>query len=77
MTKKKGSDDKPLAAPLAAAEEAVAPDSDVSIPQEPAPPEITAKAERGEEVLDWQKPDYSGPLSIEQAMWRNERMGRK
>lgn len=37
------------------------------------------KAERGEEIEppDWQKPDYSGPLNIEQAEWRNTRLQRK
>lgn len=29
------------------------------------------KADRGEEIPAWQKPDYTGPLDIPQALWRN------
>lgn len=35
-----------------------------------APPAAAAKAERAE-VPDWKKPDYTGPLTADQAYWRN------
>lgn len=36
------------------------------------------KAERGEEATpEWKKPEYSGPLSADQAAWRNEHISIK
>lgn len=35
------------------------------------------KAARGEEGPAWRKPNYSGPLTIEQAQWRNQHIQRK
>lgn len=35
------------------------------------------KADRGEEIPDWKKPDYTGPLTGEQAMWRNQHITTK
>lgn len=35
------------------------------------------KKARGEELAAWQKPDYSGPLTGDQALWRTERMSTK
>ncbi len=34
------------------------------------------KAERGE-TPEWKKPDYTGPITCEQAMWRNKNISRK
>ena len=48
------------------------PDADPDAAQEPA-----GKAVRGEEEPDWQKPDYSGPLTIPQAEWRNTNIQQK
>lgn len=36
-----------------------------------AKPASAAKAARGEEIPEWQKPDYKGPLHGSQAEWRN------
>lgn len=35
------------------------------------------KADRGEEIPDWQKPDYNGSLTVPQAAWRNEHLTAK
>lgn len=35
------------------------------------------KAARGEDTPEWQKPEYTGPLSGEQAAWRNRHLTEK
>lgn len=47
-------------------------DMDVTPPDEGAEVEPTAKQARGEELPEWKRPDYSGGLTVEQALWRGK-----
>jgi len=33
-----------------------------------------SKESRGENNTEWQNPDYSGPITIDQAEWRNKNL---
>lgn len=41
---------------------------------EDAPAKAPGKASRGEEIAEWKKAEYSGPLSGEQAEWRRKHL---
>lgn len=58
---------------------AEAAEAEQGAPDENAKTDAGGKAERGEQVSPaaWKTPDYSGPLSGEQALWRNRNIQRK
>lgn len=73
-------DDKPRITLLGAIDtelgDRVAAENEAAKDNATPPPEETAKQERGEEVQQpaWQKPDYNGTLTCDQAEWRNKHL---
>ena len=52
-------------------------DEDDDSKEESFGPEKKAGKEARGEIPDWQKPDYSGPLTCEKAEWRNKNIKTK